>query len=59
MHEVVNNMWRREIKDYGEKIKKAQKLRRENVKGRNKWCREFSGATKILREKTKSEGEKG
>ena len=28
VHEVVNNMWRRDIKEYGE-TKNAQKLRRE------------------------------
>ena len=39
VHEGVNNMWRREIKDYGEKYK-AQVRRMENkVKGNNKGCK--------------------
>ena len=45
VHEVVNNMWRWDIKDYGE-TKNAQKLRREKrFKGRNKGCRKCTGAT--------------
>ena len=59
VHEGVNNMWRREIKDYREKYK-AQERRRENkVKGKIKGAESAKGQQKIWREKTKSEGEKG
>ena len=53
VHGVVNNMWRWEIKDYGEKYK-AQERRRENkVKGKIKGAASAKGQHKILREKNK------
>ena len=56
VHEVVNNMWRWEIKDFGEK--KAQKLMREKrFMGRNKGCRKWVQHKNIDGEQ--SEEEKG
>ena len=49
MHEVVNNMWRWEIKEgLRGKIKGTKAKEGKKVKERNKGCRMCSGATQNI-----------
>ena len=45
VHEVVNNMWRWDIKEYGETKKCTKAKEGKRFKGRNKGCRKCTGAT--------------
>ena len=45
VHEGVNNMWRWEIMDYGEKYQAQERRSKNKVKGKNEGCRKCKGAT--------------